>query len=61
MDCCAAVWKAVAGVLCDESPEGNVGHNTEADNYVDTKEVVSFCFRAVHESRYVLCEERYSC
>jgi hypothetical protein len=46
---CCRIWKEVKSVLCNDSPEG---HLLDDINTVDTKDVLSYSFRAVHESRY---------
>ncbi|KAL7798366.1 putative death-receptor fusion protein domain-containing protein [Trichoderma ceciliae] len=48
--CCERVWKAVHDVLCDDSPEGHLPEEMEDTEGLDTKGLLSFSFRAVHES-----------
>ncbi|KAL9097439.1 MAG: hypothetical protein Q9165_000335 [Trypethelium subeluteriae] len=45
-----AVWKCVRRVLCDDAPEGHIPENFE-DTDLDTKSVLSFCWRALKEAR----------
>jgi hypothetical protein len=48
--CCINIWKAVKDALCHDSPEGN-GPDGSGD--IDVKGILSYSFRACHESRYV--------
>ncbi|PHH85172.1 hypothetical protein CDD83_799 [Cordyceps sp. RAO-2017] len=48
--CCERVWAAVKDVLCDDSPEGHLPQELEEIEGLDTKGLLSFSFRAVHES-----------
>lgn len=52
-DCCSRIWGAVKNILCNDSPEGHLPEDLEEGNDVDTKDVLSYSFRAVHESRCV--------
>lgn len=49
--CCERVWKAVRDVLCDDSPEGHLPEEMEDTEGLDTKGLLSYSFRAIHESR----------
>ncbi|PHH82701.1 hypothetical protein CDD82_5151 [Ophiocordyceps australis] len=49
--CCQRVWQAVRPVLCDDSPEGHLPDELDELEGLDTKDVLSYSFRAVHESR----------
>lgn len=51
VSCCERVWKAVRDVLCDDSPEGHLPQELEELEGLDTKNLLSFSFRAIHESR----------
>lgn len=51
VSCCERVWKAVMRVLCDDSPEGHLPQELEEVEGIETKSLLSFSFRAVHESR----------
>lgn len=50
MDLCTRVWDAVSYVLCDDSPEGNLPEELENIQGLDTKGLLSYSFRAIHES-----------
>lgn len=41
-------------VLCDDSPEGHLPDDLDEMEGLDTKNLLSYSFRAVDESRYVL-------
>ncbi|KAG6364892.1 hypothetical protein INS49_006496 [Diaporthe citri] len=47
VDLCVRIWNAVSYVLCDDSPEGKELESTEG---LDTKDLLSYSFRAIHES-----------
>jgi hypothetical protein len=54
--CCQRIWATVRVVLCDDSPEGHLPHELEETDGLDTKDLLSYSFRSIHESRYVtLC------
>ncbi len=46
------IWLTVKHVLCDDSPEGHLPEELEDIEGLDTKDLLSYSFRAVHESRY---------
>ena len=48
---CQRVWSTVRHVLCDDSPEGHLPEELEEIEGLDTKDLLSYSFRAVHESR----------
>jgi hypothetical protein len=50
LKCCETVWTAVKDVLCDDSPEGHLPHDLDDVEGLDTKDLLSYCFRAVEES-----------
>jgi hypothetical protein len=50
--CCKRIWKAVGSVLCDDSPEGLLPEEFEEIEGLDTKDLLSYSFRSIHESRY---------
>ncbi len=50
---CTRVWEVVRDILCDDSPEGHLPDDLDNVEAIDTKEVLSYSFRAVHESRFV--------
>lgn len=47
---CARIWNVVSYVLCDDSPEGNMPEELENVDGLDTKGLLSYSFRAIHES-----------
>ncbi|PBP27011.1 HEAT repeat protein [Diplocarpon rosae] len=49
-NCCSRIWDAVKSILCNDSPEGYLPQDLDGVNDVDTKDVLSYSFRAVHES-----------
>jgi hypothetical protein len=50
--CAQQIWLTVKHVLCDDSPEGHLPEELEDIDGLDTKDLLSYSFRAVHESRY---------
>lgn len=48
---CRRVWKAVQHILCDDSPEGHLPEELQQIEGLDTKDLLSYSFRAIHESR----------
>lgn len=52
---CEHVWKIVRPVLCIDTPEGHLPEELEEVEGLDTKDLLSYSFRAVHESRYSVC------
>ncbi|KAJ4414202.1 hypothetical protein N0V85_003254 [Neurospora sp. IMI 360204] len=53
-DCAKRIWLAVRHVLCDDSPEGHLPEEMEEIEGLDTKDLLSYSFRAVHESSNLL-------
>lgn len=49
-DLCSRIWNAVSYVLCDDSPEGHLPEELEEIEGLDTKGLLSYSFRAIHES-----------
>ena len=47
---CTRLWRCVHDVLCNDSLEGYLPEHDE-DTDVDTKDVLSFAWRALKESR----------
>lgn len=47
---CVRIWNAVSYVLCDDSPEGHLPEELEEVEGLDTKGLLSYSFRAIHES-----------
>lgn len=54
VDSCSRTWEAVKDVLCNDSPEGHLPQDIDEADDIDTKDVLSYSFRAVHESRLAL-------
>ncbi|KAI5465811.1 putative death-receptor fusion protein-domain-containing protein [Mariannaea sp. PMI_226] len=52
--CGERAWAAVRSILCDDSPEGHLPEEIEELDKLDTKDVLSFSFRAVHEASNLL-------
>ncbi|RYP50459.1 hypothetical protein DL768_004051 [Monosporascus sp. mg162] len=52
--CCDRIWKAVRHILCDDSPEGHLPEELEEVEGLDTKGLLSYSFRAIHESSNLL-------
>ncbi|KAH7188835.1 putative death-receptor fusion protein-domain-containing protein [Fusarium flagelliforme] len=50
ISCCERVWAAVRDILCDDSPEGHLPQELEEVDGLDTKDVLSYSFRSVHEA-----------
>lgn len=47
---CQRIWGAVRDILCDDSPEGHLPLHLEEMEGLDTKGLISYSFRATHES-----------
>ncbi|KAK3996097.1 thyroid adenoma-associated protein [Cladorrhinum sp. PSN332] len=54
LSCAQRIWKTVKHVLCDDSPEGHLPEEMEDIEGLDTKDLLSYSFRAVHESSNLL-------
>ncbi|KAI9670060.1 MAG: hypothetical protein M1817_004540 [Caeruleum heppii] len=52
--CCQVVWEAVRAVLCVDSPEGHLPSDGGLDPAIGTKDILSFCWRALKESSLLL-------
>ncbi|KAI0013683.1 putative death-receptor fusion protein-domain-containing protein [Xylariaceae sp. FL0662B] len=52
--CCQRIWQAVRHVLCDDSPEGHLPEELEEVDGLDTKDLLSYSFRAIHESSILM-------
>ncbi|KAI2630954.1 hypothetical protein GGR54DRAFT_584917 [Hypoxylon sp. NC1633] len=44
------IWQTVRHVLCDDSPEGHLPEDLDEVEGLDTKDLLSYSFRAIHES-----------
>ncbi|KAJ4391644.1 hypothetical protein N0V93_005263 [Gnomoniopsis smithogilvyi] len=51
---CTRTWDTVSYVLCDDSPEGHLPEELEEIEGLDTKGLLSYSFRATHESSNLL-------
>ncbi|KAL8370390.1 hypothetical protein RB595_000658 [Gaeumannomyces hyphopodioides] len=47
---CRQIWSVVKPILCDDSPEGHLPQEMEDAEGLDTKGLLSYSFRAIHES-----------
>ena len=47
---CAAIWSTVKDILCNDFPEGHLPENEDGLD-IDTKDVLSYSWRALKESR----------
>ena len=45
------VWHCVHAVLCNDAPEGYVPEDMETEPDIDTKDILSFSWRALKEAR----------
>ncbi|KAI1429341.1 putative death-receptor fusion protein-domain-containing protein [Xylaria sp. FL1777] len=50
ISCCQRIWQVVQHILCDDSPEGNLPEELQQIEGLDTKDLLSYSFRAIHES-----------
>ena len=51
---CSRVWDAVKCILCSDAPEGyDINEDEFVEQEIGTKDTLSFCWRALKESRYV--------
>lgn len=53
VQCCIKIWGVVKDTLCHDSPEGHDPSGPAGSEDADVKGMLSFSFRACHESRYV--------
>lgn len=51
LDIAHRVWEAVKDILCADAPEGYEVEGLDDQVVVDTKDLLSFCWRALKESR----------
>lgn len=61
---CEEIWDLAKGVLCYDSPEGYVpegmmDEDGDGEDEMDTQTVMSYCWRAVKESRYDILIGKY--
>ena len=56
---CDRVWEEVKPVLCIDSPEGHTDDPIE-DLTVGPKDILSYSWRALRESRYVETRDLYN-
>jgi hypothetical protein len=54
VNACARIWEVVRSILCNDSPEGHLPQDLDESDVIDTKDVLSYSFRAIHESRYAI-------
>ncbi|KAI0201484.1 putative death-receptor fusion protein-domain-containing protein [Astrocystis sublimbata] len=54
ISCCQRIWRAVRHILCDDSPEGHLPEELQQIEGLDTKDLLSYSFRAIHESSNLL-------
>ncbi|KXJ97534.1 putative death-receptor fusion protein-domain-containing protein [Microdochium bolleyi] len=54
INCCQKIWEIVQHILCDDSPEGHLPEELEEVDGLDTKDLLSYSFRAIHESSNLL-------
>lgn len=54
VNCSVEAWDIVKHVLCDDSPEGHLPEEMEDIEGLDTKDLLSYSFRAIHESSNVM-------
>ncbi|KAI0481685.1 putative death-receptor fusion protein-domain-containing protein [Xylaria cf. heliscus] len=54
ISCCQRVWRTVQHILCDDSPEGHLPEELQQIEGLDTKDLLSYSFRAIHESSNLL-------
>ena len=51
---CSGVWDVVKDVLCSDAPEGyDISEDELSEQDIGTKDTLSFCWRALKESRSV--------
>ncbi|KAL3417418.1 hypothetical protein PVAG01_11418 [Phlyctema vagabunda] len=50
LSACSRIWESIKDVLCNDSPEGHLPLELDDVDDIDTKDVLSYSFRATHES-----------
>lgn len=51
--CLESIWSCVREVLCSDAPEGHVPEGLEDELEVDTKDILSYSWRALKEAWFV--------
>ncbi|MBE3046533.1 hypothetical protein IMZ48_29195 [Candidatus Bathyarchaeota archaeon] len=51
LGCCRRIWDVARGILCDDSPEGHLPDDMDEMEGLDTKNLLSYSFRAIDASR----------
>ncbi|SPO02760.1 uncharacterized protein DNG_05435 [Cephalotrichum gorgonifer] len=51
---CSRIWDVVRVILCDDSPEGHLPDDLDEMEGLDTKNLLSYSFRAIDESSKVM-------
>ncbi|TQS37652.1 hypothetical protein Golomagni_01867 [Golovinomyces magnicellulatus] len=54
VEICLRIWTIAKPILCNDSPEGHLPEDVDDSNEIDTKDVLSYSFRAIHESSNLL-------
>lgn len=53
-ECFHSVWSCVKDTLCNDAPEGYMPDELDEEDSVGTKDILSYSWRALKESRYTL-------
>ncbi|TKA79768.1 hypothetical protein B0A49_02661 [Cryomyces minteri] len=53
VSCLERLWLSVKDVLCDDAPEGHVPDDFDEEDEITTKDISSYCWRAVKEASLV--------
>ncbi|SZF06009.1 unnamed protein product [Blumeria hordei] len=54
VDLCNQIWISVGHILCNDSPEGHIPDEDFESEVTDSKNILSYSFRAIHESSKLL-------
>ena len=46
------VWDCVRPILCNDAPEGHIPEDLDPESDIDTKDILSYSWRALKEARY---------
>jgi len=46
------VWYCVRPILCNDAPEGHIPEDLDPESDIDTKDILSYSWRALREARY---------